>query len=79
MKKSLSLLVLCVALPAFSQSRDWIQVQDIDVIEAGKKLSMPWAGGMNLPQFSSMDLDGDGREEMVVFERDGDVVRTFIY
>ncbi len=79
MKKSLSLLVLCVALPAFSQSRDWIQVQDIDVIEAGKKLSMPWAGGMNLPQFSSMDLDGDGREDMVVFERDGDVVRTFIY
>ena len=29
----------------------------------------PWAGGLNACQFGRMDLDGDGRKDLVVFDR----------
>jgi hypothetical protein len=38
----------------------------------------PWAGGLNAPQFSSIDLNGDGLNDLFVFDRDGFNPRTFI-
>jgi len=32
-------------------------------------LSMPWAGGFNNPQFSSIDINGDGLKDILVFDR----------
>ncbi|MEY5052014.1 MAG: hypothetical protein RIS78_567, partial [Bacteroidota bacterium] len=36
---------------------------------AGRLLAHPWVGGMACPQFHSLDLDGDGIEERLVFDR----------
>ena len=33
---------------------------------------MPWAGGLNAPQFSAIDLDQDGLMDLFVFDRTGD-------
>lgn len=39
-------------------------------VRVGNRLLLhPWAGGMACPQFHSLDLDGDGIEERMVFER----------
>jgi hypothetical protein len=39
-------------------------------VRVGNRLLLhPWAGGMACPQFHSLDLDGDGIEERLVFER----------
>ncbi len=39
------------------------------VWKAGDTLTNPWAGGLQAPQFSTIDMDGDGAEELLVFDR----------
>ena len=79
MKNYMTILFCGLCVVALPQEKNWEQVQDIELIKGGEALVMAWAGGMNYPQFSSMDLDGDGLEDIVAFERDGDVIRTFVY
>jgi hypothetical protein len=38
----------------------------------------PWAGGLNQPQFSMTDLNGDGKKDLVLFDRAGSKTLTFI-
>lgn len=44
----------------------------------GDALSLAWAGGLNAAQFNTMDLNGDGDEDMVVFDRMANKVITFL-
>lgn len=41
-------------------------------------LSMPWAGGLNAAQINTLDLNSDGKQDLVVFDRTSDRVVTFI-
>lgn len=38
----------------------------------------PWTGGLNNPQFSTLDLDGDGVQDLVYFDKIGEVVTPFL-
>ncbi|MEM7375042.1 MAG: T9SS type A sorting domain-containing protein [Bacteroidota bacterium] len=62
-----SLLILSHTI-LFSQSyqlSNKIPVKDM----TGGVMAHPWSGGMNNPQFSTVDLDLDGNKEMVVFDK----------
>lgn len=48
------------------------------VVQNGKQLEYPFAGGFNAPQFSAADLNNDQILDLVVFDRAGDVFATFI-
>ena len=37
-----------------------------------------WVGGLNNPQFSNMDFNDDGRPDLFVFDRQGDVPLVFL-
>lgn len=50
----------------------------IDVIEEGETLKFPWAGGMDYCQFSNIDLDFDGVNDLFVFDRTCDKALTFL-
>lgn len=54
------------------------RVDSISVTASGKRLAFPFAGGFNNPQFSEIDLNGDGIKDLFVFDRDGNVIKTFI-
>lgn len=41
----------------------------VPVTVAGENLPYPWAGGLNSPQFSTVDADGDRQQDLFVFER----------
>lgn len=41
----------------------------LTVIENGKVLKMPWAGGLNSCMLSSIDLNQDGRQDIVAFDK----------
>lgn len=41
-------------------------------------LKFPWAGGLNAPQFSEIDLNADGILDLFIFDREGSKVLTFI-
>lgn len=51
---------------------------DIKVVQDEDTLRFPWAGGMNNPQFSSLDVNLDGFNDIYAYERDGEVTRLFI-
>jgi Secretion system C-terminal sorting domain/FG-GAP-like repeat len=44
----------------------------------GSPFLFPWAGGLNSPQFSEADLNNDGLKDLVVFDRVGYKILTFL-
>ncbi len=50
----------------------------IKVIEGNKTLLHPFTGGFDVPQFAECDLDLDGKLDLVVFDREGGRLSTFL-
>ena len=48
------------------------------IIKDGSILSNPFGGGLNAPQLSEIDLNQDGRQDLFVFDRAGNVVLTYL-
>ncbi|MDX1909600.1 MAG: FG-GAP-like repeat-containing protein [Bacteroidia bacterium] len=51
----------------------------VPVIENGRQLPHPFAGGLNLPQFSQADWDQDDTLDLLVFDRASQAVLTYIF
>ncbi len=45
----------------------------------GEQLAMPWAGGLNGAQYNQMDLNNDGFEDIIVFDRSMQLIKCFLY
>ena len=71
-KFSLFLSFEIIAQQGFHQS------QDIVVMKNGVELLNPWAGGVNVPQFSPIDLNGDDILDLMIFDKNGDQINCFI-
>ncbi len=41
-------------------------------------LEYPWVGGLNSPQFGKIDINLDGRKDLVIFDRQGNRILPFI-
>lgn len=41
----------------------------IPVYEAGTRLKMPWAGGLNFSSFTQIDLNSDGKKDIVAYDK----------
>lgn len=67
-----------LSLVFFSSAQQLFPVKTIKVTENAKVLRNPWAGGMNLPQFSSTDFNGDGKKDLFVFDKDGFIPSVFL-
>lgn len=52
--------------------------QSIKVMEKGEELRLPWAGGLNSGQYQRIDLNLDGVEDLVVFDRTSNKINCFI-
>jgi hypothetical protein len=52
--------------------------QGSSVKQNGLSLSNAWAGGMNAMQYQRMDLNGDGRMDLVTFDRTSQQISTFV-
>jgi hypothetical protein len=48
------------------------------VVEGTDTLANAWAGGLNTPQFSHIDLDNDGRPDLFAFDHESSRVYTFL-
>lgn len=56
----------------------FFKIQNKIPVKIDKKLINAWAGGLNSPQFSTMDLNFDKVEDLVIFERTSSKVLTFL-
>ncbi len=52
--------------------------QSIPVVENGRTLSLPWAGGLNSVRFSEIDLNLDGVTDLLGFEKHGNRLLPFL-
>jgi hypothetical protein len=55
-----------------------LETIDYSVMVGGNPLVKAWQGGLNAPQFNEADLDNDGVIDVVVFDRGGDILLTYL-
>jgi len=78
------LLISVLAIPFSLISQPALQVRRLTdnapkVIDSnGEELKLPFAGGLNACQFGSIDLNADGINDLVVFDRQGYRILPFI-
>ena len=63
--------------PAFSQWEYGFALDQTPVISGIDTLMNPWTGGLTAPQWSPIDFDGDGDEDLFAFDRDGSRLLAF--
>lgn len=74
--KSLLLFFVFISVQAIAQFQ-FNFTDFIPVVSDGQTISKAWAGGLNTPQFSSLDYDYDGDEDLFIFDRSADQIRLF--
>ncbi|MBN8822061.1 MULTISPECIES: T9SS type A sorting domain-containing protein [unclassified Spirosoma] len=78
------LFTLCfLMLPFFTHAQSGGKIgfqydQNPTVSANGKALLNPWAGGLNSAQYSTIRLNNDNRDDLVVFDRSTGKVNTFV-
>ena len=78
MKNLLFLFLLVFSAQILGQGLQFKFNQDINVSNGKGILKNPWAGGLNAAQFSQIDLNGDGIEDVLAFDRTNQKVFTYI-
>lgn len=61
------LLIICFKV----NGQQYIYNHNIPFIENGRILQYPTAGGLNNPQFSNIDVNQDGKQDIFMFDRSG--------
>ena len=50
---------------------------DIGVEDEGKSYKIPWLGGLNSNLYNKADLDNDGTEELILYDRSANIYQIF--
>lgn len=76
--KKIGFIIIALGLNNAAQAQFQFNFQDSIVVKkAGVPLKMPWSGGLNYAQFSYIDYDFDGDDDLFVFDRSFDQIRIF--
>ncbi|TAD99417.1 MAG: T9SS C-terminal target domain-containing protein [Bacteroidetes bacterium] len=78
MKKLLFFLFFIFPFLAKTQNFAFVLTDSLEIWQNNSKLSNAWAGGLNCPQFSKIDLNLDGKEDLFVFDRTNSKISTFL-
>lgn len=81
MKKLFTLSFLLIHLLGRAQSAGKIAFQydqSPAVSVNGRTLPNPWAGGLNATQYSTIRLNSDARDDLMVFDRTSSKISTFV-
>ncbi|GAB3582429.1 T9SS type A sorting domain-containing protein [Hymenobacter daeguensis] len=76
---ALLLALLAFSLAASAQGTFGFQYQPVaKVVHGTDTLRNAWAGGLNTPQFSHIDLNGDGQQDLFAFDHETSRCYTFL-
>lgn len=80
MKTKLLLVILISIFPSLSSGQAPYMFRDtsIAVFHGSSRLANPWASGMNTPVFAELDLNGDGKMDLIEFDSPSFRVNPFI-
>ncbi|MCB0568122.1 MAG: T9SS type A sorting domain-containing protein [Phaeodactylibacter sp.] len=77
MKRALAAIWLSAWVFTFASAQDYYEL-NIPFRVNGQNLAFPLAGGLNNPQPNAVDLNNDGKLDLYIFDRTGDVHLTFL-
>ena len=63
---------------SLADAQTWQRNAGIPLQVENYYLANPWMGGLNAPQFSNIDVNGDGTKDLFVFDRQGDRKLVFV-
>ncbi len=75
------LFLLNISLGLAQNYHDYGFTKEYDILcqdSLSSTIKMPWAGGLNYCQFETIDLNFDGIDDLVVFDRSGNKIKTFL-
>ncbi|SFT77429.1 Por secretion system C-terminal sorting domain-containing protein [Lishizhenia tianjinensis] len=78
MKKSFVLLFLLFSVAAAHAQLGFKYNPFAQVKINGDTLANPWAGGLNYAQFSHLDFNRDGFDDLLVFDRSSNQIQVFL-
>src|SRR5690606_11895657 len=79
MKQCFTALLLFLFSNAYAQQGFFFeQKNDIKIVVGTDTLKQGWAGGLNSPVFSKIDLNHDGVEDLYIFDRENSRSNTFL-
>ena len=76
-RKKITAAVFLLFIPVFLSAQVLTQM-NVKFTKDGKEFAMPQAGGLSAPQFMQIDLNRDGKKDLFVFDRNGNVPLAFI-
>ena len=74
--KSVSIILMAL-LPIFLTAQDF-SLLETEIIKDGQALAFGLAGGIKAAQYNAIDLDRDGKDDLLVFDRLGEVIMPFL-
>lgn len=74
----LIILSFCACLSGEITAQTWGRMDSVSFLEGTDTFKNPFSGGLNLPQFSTIDLNNDLIDDLFIFDREDDKVLTFI-
>jgi hypothetical protein len=73
------LLLILLSTSALHAQFTYVLDQTVPVKDLqGNTLDLAWAGGLNAAQYNSIDLNGDGKDDLAIFDRMANKVITFV-
>ena len=79
MKKFITILLASLSLTLSAQSTlQFMRNDTIPVYFNSDSLLNPWAGGLNFCQYSPIDLDLDGTDDLFIMDRSGNRITTYL-
>lgn len=76
--QKISSIFLFTLLTGYAFAQTVYPVLNVKVISNGLVLRQPWVGGLNSPQLTQGDLNGDGLKDLYAFDRSGDKSLVFL-
>jgi hypothetical protein len=74
-----TVLLIALASTGFGQTFKYYYSNNPKFLKGTDTLAYPFTGGVDAPQFSSVDLNGDGHKDIFVFDRSTNRVLCFLY
>ncbi len=72
----LTILIINIPVLGFGQLV-FEQIYDVPMEIEGGNFDLAWGGGLNSSQYSKADFDGDGIEELVLYDRSANIFQIF--